>query len=432
MRLLNVNAIDRSLSTKSAHARVALCRINTDNIHPMLVPFPLDQIELQAPLPIAVWDAQGVLLLRKGEVIRDAAHRDLLLGHAPMVDEDDLRQWTYRYTAAIDKMIRDNQRIEAIAGATRPMGIEPQRDGVERPLTERWPDVHAVLSLLLHQGEQAQDFQSRLRQIEQQIGALLASRVDDSLFLLVHLLHDRSFGYSSTHALMCAVLCHLVAETLSVDPAHRCSLLRAALTMNVGMTRLHDELSIRASGPTQAERTLIQQHALLSGRILRTHGVSDPVWLRLVECHHAQAMPSASASDMASTLAQLLELADRYVARISPRATRRALPPQRAAREMYVSANGQPPALGAAFIKTLGLYIPGSFVRLVQGELAVVVRRGRKANAPMVLTLVGRHGMPLGEPALRDTRDQGFEVASGVVHDEVKVRIHPEKLLARV
>lgn len=404
--------------------------INADSIYGMLVPFPLDQIALQAPLPVPVWDPNGVLLLRPGDVIRDEAHRETLWGHTPMVDEDDLRKWTYRYTAAIDKMIRDNQRIETIAGATRPMGLQPQRLDAERPLVERWADLHAVLSLLLLQGEHAHDFPSRLAQIEQRMHELLATRVDDCLFLLVHQLHGRSLGYSATHALMCAVLCHLVADTLGIDAAHREALARAALTMNMGMSRLHDQLAVRTSGPTDAEQALIRQHPARSMAMLMAHGITDPLWLRLVEGHHGSR--SAGAETPFAVAAQLLDLSDRYVARLSPRATRRALPPHRAAREAYVSADGQPSAIGAAFVKALGVYLPGTFVRLVQGELAVVVRRGRKANTPMVLTLVGRQGLPLGEPALRDTRDPGFEVATGVVHDEVKVRIQPAKLLGRV
>ncbi len=47
----------------------------------MFVPFPLEQIAFREPLPVNIWDPAGVLLLRRGEVIRDEAHRDLLQRH---------------------------------------------------------------------------------------------------------------------------------------------------------------------------------------------------------------------------------------------------------------------------------------------------------------------------------------------------------------
>ncbi len=79
----------------------------------------------------------------------------------------------------------------------------------------------------------------------------------------------------------------------------------------------------------------------------------------------------------------------------------------------------------------MGLYPPGSYVRLAGGERGVVVRRGAKANAPKVLVLVGRQGLPLGEPALRDTADAPWAAAAALAPGEVKVRPPLEYLLAR-
>lgn len=402
----------------------------------MYVPFPLDQIAFREPLPVNVWDPNGVLLLRRGEVIRDEGHRDLLQTHLPMVDEEEYRQWTFRYTAAIDRKLRGNERLEAIAGVTRPMGVEIERVSpeAERPLVELWPDLHAVLGLLLHQGNEASDFFGRLQGVERRLLDALRSRIDDSLFLLVQMLHDRTLGYSATHALLCAVVCRLVSAPFGWEETQRQSLLRACLTMNIGMSRLHDALATRPGLLTGEERAAIDAHPLSGARLLHRLGVADETWLKLVRHHHAE-LPQTTAgasADPVIAMAQLLHLSDVFVARISPRAGRRGLPAHRAARDISLNADGQPTPLGAAFIKTLGVYIPGSYVRLANGELAVVVRRGRKANAPLVFALVGRHGMPLGEPALRDTSDAGQEVREGIAADEVRVRIQPARLLARV
>lgn len=400
----------------------------------MYVPFPLDQVDLQAPLPVNVWDPDGTLLLRKGDVIRDEAHRELLESHLPMVTETEFRQWTFRYTSAIDRKLRRNEPLQAIAGVTRPMGLEPIPADQERPLAERWLDVHAVLSLLLYQGAEAQDFMHRLHQLEARCAVLLSTRVDDSLFLLVQMLQDRAIGYSTTHALLCAALCREVSASLGHAEASRRSLFLAALTMNIGMTRLHDELSVRPVEPGPSDRQRIEVHPQAAVTLLHGHGVRDETWLKLVRHHHRELpMPGTLAeADPLLVMALVLKLADMYVARLSPRANRRGLSAHHAARDIFLSSNGQPSPIGALFIKTLGIYIPGSYVRLASGEVGVVVRRGRKANTPMIYALLNRQGLPLGEPALRDTRDPGCEVVAGVEAESVKVRFQPGKLLARL
>lgn len=400
----------------------------------MYVPFPLDDIALKSPVPVNVWDPHGVLLLRKGEVIEDERHRDRLHMHLPMVDEAEYKAWSFRYTAAIDRMVRGNQSLESIAGVTRPMGLEVVDEAVPESAAQAWPDLHSTLATLLHQGAQAHEFQVRLAQIERRILAVTRTRVDDSLFVLVQLLQDRTVGYSATHALLCAVLCRLVGQTLGLDGDTVTALQRAALTMNIGMSRLHDAL-VQQAGPLNADqRTLVQAHPSQGMAALQQLGVRDPLWLRAVRDHHKT--PEGTGYPAGRTGVdvpiQLLRLADIYVARLGPRAHRPGLSAVRAARDIYLGADGQPSPVGAAFVKTLGAHIPGSYVRLGSGEVAVVVRRGRRANIPLVLAIVGRHGLPLGEPALRDTAEPVHEIQGGLAADEVKLRLPAAKLLARL
>lgn len=402
----------------------------------MYVPLPIDDITLGEPLPVNVWDPQGQLLLRKGNAIRDERHRQWLLMHNPQVKESEYRAWTYRYTTAIDRALRGNQSLEAIAGVTRPMGfdepVEIEPDA--RPVDEIWPDLHAGLTLLLHQGEQAQDFVGRFLRLEQRMQMVLRSRVDDSLFVLTQMLFDRGFGYSASHALLCAVIGQLVAQTLGWDDERLQSLQRAALTMNLGMARLHDDLARQEFALNPEQRRIVLEHPLRSEAILRRLGVSDPLWLELVRDHHEQAGGTGYPQGRVAVgeAAQLLRMIDVYVARISPRHTRAGLPSPRAARDVYLDASGVPTPLGAAFIKALGLYLPGTFVELASGEVAVVARRGRRANAPLVFAIVTREGLPRGEPPLRDTAEPAYEVRRAVAPEDVKVRLQPARLLARL
>lgn len=399
----------------------------------MLVPLPLENLKVQAPVPFHIWGRHGVLLLRRGELLNSEQHREYLAQHSPVVDEADLKAWNYSYTAQLDRMVRGNETLTKIAGATRPVELKERAEADATDPVVVWPDLHDRLMTLLHQNVAAGDFVNRLIQVEHRAQRTLANRVDDSLFVLVQLLQDRSVSYSATHALLCATACRLVGASVGLSQAHLAALFRAALTMNIGMARLHDDLARQDRPLTEAQRATVKSHPEAGVAMLRQLGVGDHVWLQLVQDHHehiaGDGYPSGKTDlDLAT---QLLRMADVYVARISPRLSRSGLLPQMAARDIYLGADGQPSTLGAAFVKTVGVYIPGSYVRLASDEIAVVMRRGRRANAPVVYAIVSREGMPFGEPRLRDTADRAYEVKGSVKSDDVKVRVQPARLLSR-
>ena len=399
----------------------------------MNVSLPLDLLELRTPVPFNIRDPKGVLLLRKGEEIRNEQHREFLLQHMPMVDQDDLKAWTFRYTTEIDRMVRGNESLSKIAGVTRPVDLDELENERNQSAAEALPDMQATLSKLLHQTTHANDFVTRLLDVEKRLDRLLRNKQDDCLFVLVQLLMDRAVSYSATHALLCAVVCRIVAPTLSLTQGEQTALFHAALTMNIGMGRLHDVMSRQERVPSKDQQDDIYQHPQIGVAWLRGQGVGDALWLQYVAEHHetphGDGYPAGKRD--VSVAVQLLHMADVFVARISPRRERPGLLSSQAARDVYLGPDGQPNQVGAAFVKALGVYIPGSYVRLASGEVAVVVRRGRRANTPVVFAIIGRQGLPLGEPALRDTSERSHEVKGSVPADEVKVRVNLPKLLAR-
>ncbi len=80
-------------------------------------------------------------------------------------------------------------------------------------------------------------------------------------------------------------------------------------------------------------------------------------------------------------------------------------------------------------IKAVGIYQPGSFVRLLTDEVAIVVRRGLNTSTPKVAVLVNRSGMPTLEPVIRDTSVRDYKVVASVPYRDVKVKVNLERLL---
>lgn len=400
----------------------------------MYRPLPLESLALDQPVPVNIWDPKGVLLLRKGEAITSEKHRGQLMLHGPVVLASDWQAVSYAYTAALDRMVRGNESLSRIAEVSSLVtAVESPEVREELPVTEAWTDLQASLTTLLHQAADSTHFLERLARIQARADKLWRDQPDNSLLVLVQLLFDPRLSYSATHALLTGGLCALVAPHAGLDADVQRALGQAALTMNLGMTRDHDELA-RQPGPlTTVQRKTVREHPLQSAALLRSIGVHDLEWLRLVEQHHERpdgtGYPAGLRVDRVAH--RLLQLADSYVACISPREGRGPMLTQEVARKLYMGFDQMPDRLGALFVKHIGFFPPGSHVRLLNGELGVVVRRGARANAPKVISLVGRQGMPLGEPVLRDTADPAYAVQASLPPGEVKVVVNVAKLIAR-
>ena len=131
-----------------------------------------------------------------------------------------------------------------------------------------------------------------------------------------------------------------------------------------------------------------------------------------------------------SEMAGIIHHADVYLAKISPRAYRTAKPPNVAAKEMF-QGKSLSQGIAGIIIKEIGIYPPGSYVRLNNGETAIVTARGAQAHSPTVYSLVNGAGMPLGEPVLRDTQAANFAVSAIVPRNKVMVMVNRTKLFGK-
>ena len=128
-------------------------------------------------------------------------------------------------------------------------------------------------------------------------------------------------------------------------------------------------------------------------------------------------------------MARLIQRADMFAARLAPRASRVPTSPAAAMQACYFDENRQVDEAGAALIKAVGIYSPGSFVRLSTNEVAIVIQRGVNTTTPKVAVLINREGIPTSEPIIRDTSQRDYRIVASVPHREVKVQIHLPRLL---
>ena len=79
-----------------------------------------------------------------------------------------------------------------------------------------WSDLESGLGILLGSPLSVQEFEQRVWQYDRWMQTLLQRDADVGLYLLFQLATNSSVGYSASHSLVCAVLCHLIASELKL------------------------------------------------------------------------------------------------------------------------------------------------------------------------------------------------------------------------
>ena len=397
-----------------------------------LVPFSAQYLRLNEPLPFGVRDATGRLLLVAGKVINSSERLEELKRSPLFSTEAESADWNRRLAAAMDQMIRQGAALKDVVAARPEAAARDVAGPAASSLAEQWLELVTHLESALRDVRADSDWRSRLFSVHVRARQLAARRLDASLYYLVYEAGNSTQKYSCHHALLTLLICEQAAPLLGWSQAWVDSVGRAALGMNVAMMRLQDQLASTHLAPTGEMRSEIEGHAQAGARLLQEGGLGDPLSCAVVALHHdaAQAdLPLAQLSPERQ-LARLLRRVDIFTAKLSRRATRVPMSPVQAAREACLGSTGVPDEIGGALLKAVGLYPPGSFVELASGEVGIVVARGRRANLPVVASLVSASGAPLGEPTLRDTIDSRYAVRSAVPSGKIKVRPPHERLLA--
>ena len=390
------------------------------------VPIPVALLEVGKPLPVDVWSAGGQLLLRKGQPVTSEDHREKLHAHNASSTPADAQAWQRSYERMVHGMLTAGADLQAISKAPMPSEIRASDYVVGEQLNGGWLDLQEVLRGILYQGGLAMSPLERLVGIEKKALHLLQADPDDSLFCLFQALADTSQGYCASHALLCAVVCHMTAIKLAIPEPQRAALVTAALLMNIGMARDQDSLARQNTPPTDWQRTLIQEHPQKSVAILQGFGIEDVEVLDIVRWHHepdaAEGLPSTAMAR------QVLAMADSFVAKMAARKTRVSLSPVKAVKSMVMGAQGAAQGIASAMAQAAGFYPPGTYVKLANGETALSVQRGERANTPWVIPILDKDGVALGKHICKETTTPATTIASAVTVENVRVTLSAEKV----
>ena len=396
-----------------------------------LVPLSVDSIQFGHPLPFVLRGADGALLAQKGFVIRNREDLNLMLSRGVQlcVDTDESGESHRAYLAGLQRMLIADTNLGEIASMKISAAEPTERDRMDSGPAD-WPALQERATQLLRT-PQAGDFGSRFQALHEELVRHCTQAPDATVLALIYLSAQETRMYSATHAMLVSCVCMITAsEVLRWPEARVLTLGRAALSMNVAMTELQDQLVQQAMPLTAAQIAAVENHSSRSETLLRQLGVADPVWLEAVRHHHHRMPGPLDQKTEAQQMARLIQRADIFGARLAPRAARWPMPVTAAMQACYYDEEQKVDPAGAALVKALGIYPPGAFVRLATQEIAIVLRRGPSASTPRVAVVMNRSGMPTGELIPRNTAQPSCKISAPVAHKDVRVQFQVARLVA--
>ena len=330
----------------------------------------LNRVVVGEPLPLDIYDKEQVLLLANGNVVESARQLQLLVERGGLV---------------LLKEVTDP--FQVVLHAPRAQ------------LPEVWSSIRQRVTQLLSSVDEPQ-LENRMQAALPLVQTVIERDPDLAIFQIIRQSKAERGAYGSLQATQTSALAMMLANRLGwmggmIDLAAKC-----ALTMNLSILESMSPVFLQSDQ---------RNHPTRSREILQNAGITDPDWLEAVEQHHER--PDGSGYPRGITevneASQLVQCVEVFVEGLGRAAGHSAVTATGLLRQMYLEAPKS--TFVAALIKELGIYPPGSIVRLDNGEIGMVVQRGVTTTAPLVAVLDPDWSVP-PEPRIRDTASANYAV----------------------
>ncbi len=393
-----------------------------------LIRLPPNALKPGQRLSFSLRDASGKLLFASGSVLPVTDNVKEMLARGAYTQVHETEAYQREMTSRANTMMHQNRSLGDIARVQA--DFVGERSRAAAPVSEAgwWLDLQQQLHQLLRDAKTEQ-FLERFEALRLSALERLQRQPDQVVMMLVHDASQDVLQYTARHALLCMALCQLAAERMDWSPEEAEALTRAALSMNLSLGLLQDRLAQQREGLNAEQQRMLAGHGDKAADALQQLGVTDQPWLQAVRLHHDAGPGPLNGRAQGERLARLLHRVDMFAARLSPRIARKAQAGAQAARAVFLDELKQQDEAGAALIKAVGLYPPGTFVRLASGEEGIVLKRGASATEPLVAALMGKSGTPLTEPVPRDTRLASQAITHSIAPHELRLRLSIEKLM---
>lgn len=346
-------------------------------------------VELGQPLSQSVYSITHTLLMRRGNVITTEHQKQYMLEHGfiDIIDKSAAMQAEPEHTRAGSNTIFDIKNL--------------------------WVS-ELYLLLIKRRNIKSKDFTHRILQIALQIQWQAQTNHDA---LLASLQLDQDSHYGLIHALHVAVCCEMLGKGIYMGQLQRLPIVAAALTHDIGIVVEQEDINMQSGNLTSQQWDNIKQHPVTSADMLLQMGVDDHMWLSTVRHHHERldgsGYPEKLRGAQIGQSSRIIAIADIYSAMVHTKAFKAETGGKSALSELYRLRDvGLDSVLVETFIAEVGVYPPGSLVKLANNEVAVVFSVGSEKQSPMVYALIAAEGRLYVRPQLRDTSEKAFKIVA--------------------
>ncbi|NMG33249.1 DUF3391 domain-containing protein [Azoarcus sp. TTM-91] len=301
--------------------------------------------------------------------------------------------------------------------------LRQQREGLAR--RERQYEQEAIAAGEILKGFAAKPAESHAK-ARNLVGGVVSGLVG-SESMVIHLVNQKSREAGiAFHSLNVMVLSLLLGRAAKLSEEELKLLGLGALLHDIGKAEIPARV-LRSHARTPPEEAFYRAH--IGYGIKAVAAVRElPVPVRnIIACHHehwdGSGFPNALAGEKIPRLARFAAIGNRYDNLCNPFDLREAKTPAEALRQMFRSEAAHfDPALLQLFVRTMGVYPPGSFVALSNGAVGLVVET-HSDDLLRPLVMLHDADVPRNEAMLLDLKEVDLKVASALSPAKLPVEV---------
>lgn len=224
----------------------------------------------------------------------------------------------------------------------------------------------------------------------QALSVQTAKKIAEGQEILLHLLGDKNGDGPQFHALNVMTLSMLLGKVAGLNEGQLADLALGALAHDVGKVRIPPHL-LKTKVRAKHEEAFYRDHVKYGYELAVLSQAFSPAALEVLTQHHeyvdGSGWPFGKSGPQIGTASRIIALVNRYDRLCSPESPEKdaLMPAEALARLFRVEAARFDAKLLSLMIKLLGVYPPGTVVRLNDDALGLVVSPGRDSLRPTVL-----------------------------------------------
>jgi len=343
------------------------------------------QVEVGMRLSCDIYNDKGVLLWAAGAEIKTEQQANKLVKDG---FRSDLQEWVPSNTGS-----KVSESLDVLPETVKVKKVYIY-DTVFDALTEIQLPLNYIFDVF-----KADAFHKDKRNLTQQIDSVVDVIMDvcekhpDESLATINMFVAQG-KYVVLHAIAKSVLSGLICQILDMTEEQKKIAISAALTANSSIVKLMENLCKQKGPMTVDQTTEFEGHPFNSLTLLTRAGVRDEEWLDIVLMHHeyldSSGFPKGMEADDIPITARVVALADIYVTMIMPKQImQQAIDPPSAFKRLYKQYGKRLDAsIIADIIQRFGIIPPGTFVKLKDQKIGIVIGNSEDQSSPIV-TKVG-------------------------------------------